>query len=77
MAPIFVVLLYSSLSAGVAALGAGPFVRRRQLPIAAMGWANALAARLLLGAAYVLLDRGLPHHALPHAARAAPRTGFV
>jgi ZIP family zinc transporter len=77
MDPIFVVLLYSSLSAGAAALGAGPFVRRRRLPVAAMGWANALAAGMMLGAAYVLLVAGLARDALPLAAGAALGIGFV
>jgi ZIP family zinc transporter len=77
MDPIFVVLLYSSLSAGAAALGAGPFVWRRRLPVAAMGWANALAAGMMLGAAYVLLVAGLARETLPLACGAALGIGFV
>jgi ZIP family zinc transporter len=57
--PTLVVLLYSSLSAATAAFGIGPFLVRRQLPIRAIGWANAVAAGMMLGAAYVLLITGL------------------
>jgi zinc transporter ZupT len=58
--PTLVVLLYSSLSAGTAVLGVGPFLFGRRLPIERIGWANALAAGMMLGAAYVLLVAGLP-----------------
>jgi zinc transporter ZupT len=75
--PTLTVLLYSSLSAAAAALGAGPFLVRRQLPIAAIGWANALAAGMMLGAAYTLLVAGLPNGAVPIAAGAVLGIGFV
>jgi len=75
--PTLVVLLYSSLSAGAAVLGGGPFVFRKRLPVEQIGWANALAAGMMLGAAYVLLIAGLPRHALPLAAGAILGIGFV
>lgn len=54
-----VVLLFASLSAAVAVLGAGPFVFRQRLPLTAIGLANGVAAGMMLGAAYGLLPAGL------------------
>lgn len=59
MDPILTVLLYSSLAAGVTAFGALPFLLQQRLPTAWIGWANALAAGMMLGAAYALLVAGL------------------
>lgn len=59
MDPILTVLLYSSLAAGVTAFGALPFLFQQRLPTARIGWANALAAGMMLGAAYALLVTGL------------------
>ncbi len=53
------VLLYSSIAAACAALGALPFVTRRRLPLTWLGWANALAAGLMLGASYILIIEGI------------------
>ncbi len=59
MDPILTVLLYSSLAAGVTAFGALPFLFQQRLPTAWIGWANALAAGMMLGAAYALLVTSL------------------
>lgn len=54
-----VVLLYASLSAATAVLGVGPFVANVPVPRWQLGLANALAAGMMLGAAYGLLLPGL------------------
>jgi len=59
--PTLVVLLYSTLAAGAAALGALPLVRRGRIPVVAIGWANALASGLMLGSAYLLISAGLAY----------------
>lgn len=48
------VLLYSCVAAAAAGLGALPFLARDRLPRAFLGWANALAAGMMLGSAYLL-----------------------
>jgi len=53
------VLLYSSLAATAAGLGAVPLTGRRRVPITRLGWANAVAAGLMLGAAYALILDGI------------------
>jgi zinc transporter ZupT len=53
------VLLYSSIAAACAALGALPFMARRRLPSAWLGWTDALAAGLMLGASYILIVDGI------------------
>ncbi len=53
--PTLVVLLYSSLAAGVAAAGVLPLAGGRTLPTHWIGWSNALAGGLMLGVAYALL----------------------
>ncbi|HXF96941.1 MAG TPA: hypothetical protein VNI61_12655 [Gemmatimonadales bacterium] len=59
MAPTLTVLVYSAVAAGAAALGAIPAALRRPLSLRWLGWANALAAGLMLGAAYRLMMIGL------------------
>ena len=59
MDPTLTVLTFGSLAAGAAALGAVPLIGRERLPIVWIGWANALAAGLMLGAAYALMVTGL------------------
>lgn len=59
MDPILAVLAYASAAAATASLGAAPFLIRRRLPVVWLGWANAIAAGLMLGAAYLLFVRGL------------------
>ena len=60
MNPTLVVLLFSAVSAGAAVLGGGPFLFRQAMPVRQIGWANAGAAGMMLGAAYILLIAGLP-----------------
>lgn len=52
--PILVVLLHASAAASVAALGVVPHAVVGRLPLPVLGWANALAAGLMLGVAYSL-----------------------
>lgn len=52
--PVLVVLLYGVVAAGVSMAGALPLVGREALPIRWLGWANALAGGMMIGAAYVL-----------------------
>ena len=60
MDPILLVLLYSSLAAASAAIGALPFLWHDQVRSEWVGWSNALAAGLMLGAAYALMVTGVP-----------------
>ena len=62
-----VVLSLSSIAAVSAVLGIVPLLRRRDLPTTWIGWANALAAGLMLGAAYVLSTVRPDEGALPTA----------
>jgi zinc transporter ZupT len=75
--PTLTVLLYSSIAAGAAALGAAPIAARGRLPVAWIGWANALAAGFMLGAAYALMVAGLDRMPVQGAAGAALGVGFV
>lgn len=61
--PVLNVLVYSALAAGVAALGALPFARGGAPRPVWIGGASALAAGLMLGAGYLLIDRGLDRNA--------------
>ena len=54
MNPTLTVLLYSSIAAAAAALGAISPRGRTGLPASWIGWSNALAAGLMLGAAFML-----------------------
>jgi ZIP family zinc transporter len=77
MDPTLTVLLYSSIAAGAAALGAVPLALRRTLPTAGIGWANALAAGVMLGVAYTLMVVGLDRAALHGAAGAVCGLAWV
>ncbi len=77
MDPTLTVLLYSAVAAGAAGLGVAPLIFRERLPLAWIGWANALAAGCMLGAAYALMVAGLDRMALSGAAGAALGVGFV
>ena len=57
--PLTTVLVYASLAALAAALGALPQALRGPPSRAVIGWANALAGGLMLGVAYALLTEGL------------------
>lgn len=58
--PTLTVLIYASLVAFAAGLGALPQAVGKVLPRSLLGWANALAAGLMLGVAYALMTHGLP-----------------
>lgn len=75
--PTLTVLIYSSLAASAAALGAMPLVARERLPLTWIGWANALAAGLMLGAAYALMVAGLDRAPARGAAGALLGIAFV
>lgn len=75
--PTFVVLLYSSLAAGMAVFGIAPLLLRHELPIRWIGWSNALAAGLMLGAAYVLMIAAIEVGVAQGAAGAALGIGFI
>jgi ZIP family zinc transporter len=57
--PTITVLLYSSIAAAAAALGVVPLLFRRRLPELWVAWASAMAAGLMLGAAFVLFPVGI------------------
>lgn len=77
MDPTLTVLTFGSLAAGAAALGAVPLIGRERLPIAWIGWANALAAGLMLGAAYALMVTGLELIPIRGAAGAVLGIAFI
>lgn len=54
MDPTLTVLLYSGVAALAAGLGILPLVGRSRVPTRWIGWSNALAAGVMLGAAYIL-----------------------
>ncbi len=58
------------LAAATAALGAVPLTLRRSLPRPWLGWANAIASGLMLGASYVLTEAALAWPPLATAAGA-------
>jgi zinc transporter ZupT len=70
-------LLYASVAAAVAALGPLPWVFHREPSVALLGFANALAAGMMLGAAYILTAEGLGGDALAGAAGAVLGIAFV
>jgi zinc transporter, ZIP family len=59
MQPTLAVLGYSAMAALWAGVGAVPVVLRGRLPPSWLGWANAVAAGLMLGVAYVLMAVGM------------------
>jgi len=72
-----ITLLYASIAAAVAALGPLPWVFHREPSVALLGFANALAAGMMLGAAYILTAAGLDGNALAGAAGAVVGIAFV
>ncbi len=70
-------ILYSTIAAVSAALGVLPLVNRRPFSVRWIGWANALAAGLMLGAAYTLTVAGLDRWVLGGAAGALLGIGFI
>lgn len=77
MNPTLAVLLYSGLAAGAAALGVVPLLVRERLPLTWIGWANAVAAGLMLGVAYALFAAGQEPAVVQVAAGAVLGIGFV
>jgi len=75
--PILAVLVAAALAAGAAAFGGIPLVLRGRLPLAWIGWANAIAGGLMLGVAYSLFTAGGRSDALRVAAGAVLGIGFV
>ena len=70
MEPILVVLVFATLAAFTAPLGVLPLRSRTAVPPAWLGWANALAAGFMLGAAYVIAETALVDHPVRAAAGA-------
>lgn len=59
--PTLVVLLAASAAAFLAGSGVLPQALVGRLPLAALGWANAVASGLMLGVAYTLLTEGITY----------------
>lgn len=57
--PTLTVLMYSSLAALAAVAGVLPYAVRGRPSLPTIGWANAVAAGLMMGVAYTLLTAGL------------------
>jgi len=77
MNPTLTVLFYSASAAAAAALGAIPFARRDRIPTAWIGWANAVAAGLMLGTAYGIAEAALAGTVLAGATGAFLGIGFI
>ncbi|HWP36650.1 MAG TPA: hypothetical protein VNL18_03755 [Gemmatimonadales bacterium] len=77
MHPILTVLAFAAFAAAAASLGVVLLVFRERPPIAWLGWSNALAAGLMLGAAYLLLSSGGTMGAGPLAAGSLLGVGLV
>lgn len=52
--PILTVLFYSGIAAALSVAGVVPLIGRERVPLRWMGWANALAGGVMIGAAYAL-----------------------
>jgi zinc transporter, ZIP family len=77
MDPVLLLLFFSSASALAATLGMIPLGGAGETPLRWIGWANALAAGLMLGNGMVLAEAGLSYSALEGAAGALVGIGFV
>ena len=75
--PTLTVLMYSSLAAMAAVLGVLPHTVRGLPTPSTIGWANALAAGLMMGVAYTLLTAGLDAHLAEGGLGALLGIGFV
>jgi len=75
--PTLTLLIAASISAAMAGLGPVPLIGRDRAPLAALGWANALAAGLMLGPAFLLMSAAMPSDPLPGALGAAVGIAFV
>lgn len=58
--PVLVLLAASSAAAAAAVVGVLPVALRDELPLRWMGWANALAGGMMMGAAYTLTAQETP-----------------
>lgn len=75
--PTLAVLTYSGLALLCAGLGAIPVALRARLPGSWLGWANAVAAGLMLGVAYALISAGLTRTPALGAAGAVAGIAFL
>jgi ZIP family zinc transporter len=75
--PTLTVLLYSAIAAAAASLGVVPLLFRERPPVAWLGWSNAMAAGLMLGAAYLLVSSEGAQGAVALAAGTVFGVGFV
>lgn len=75
--PTLTVLVWSSLAAFSAGLGVLPQTVLGRLPLPILGWANALAAGLMLGVAYSLMSSGPAEGVAEGAAGALLGLAFV
>ncbi len=77
MDPILVVLAFTVLAALASPLGILPLCWRETVPLAWIGWSNALAAGLMSGAAYVIAEAGLGYNPLLGAGGAVLGIAFI
>ncbi len=77
MDPVLTVLLYSTLAAVAAGLGALPLIGRTEVPAPWIGWANAIAGGLMLGSAHALSGAGVELGAFAAALGALAGIGFT
>ena len=74
---VLIVLLFSSLAAGSAALGVLPFRSGRRVPLRAIGLAYGLASGLMLGAGYILMAERIAQAVLPVIVGAGLGVGYT
>ena len=77
MDPVLIVLAVSIAAAFAAALGVLPLIARPRPSSAWLGWSNALAAGMMLAAAFTLADARLAPGVLPFTVGALIGIGFV
>jgi zinc transporter ZupT len=77
MEPVLLVLAVSTGAALAAALGVLPLVGRDEPPAAWLGWANALAAGMMLASAFALSERSISPQTWPFALGATAAIVFV
>jgi len=75
--PVLIVLASSTGAVVFAAAGILPLLGRDNVPRAWLGWANASAAGVMLGAAFLLADHGIGGQPLALGAGALVGIGFV
>ncbi len=77
MDPVLVVLACSTGAALLAAVGIVPLLGRDSVPHRWLGWSNAAAAGVMLGAAYLLAARSMPGNPLSLGGGAILGIGFI